>query len=115
MLKFLLMVLTVSTTFSTTSNVKCDQKPTADFVEGEILCSAHDRTSAEIHMKSLLIGSANRNVVDGFSSILHFQISVPGEGPWNPPTKGIHELNPQYTNSFFPTIFIRRGQRAGKR
>ena len=41
---------TASTTFSTTSKSKCDQKPTADFVERETYCSAHDRTSAEIHM-----------------------------------------------------------------
>ena len=31
-----------------------------DFVEGEILCSAHDQTSSEIHMKSLLIKSAEK-------------------------------------------------------
>ena len=53
----------VSTTFPTTSKAQCDQKPTADFVERKKYCSAYNRTSAEIQMKSLLIESANNRCV----------------------------------------------------
>ena len=44
-----------------------------------------------------------------FAAFFIFKFPFRGEGPWNPLTKGIHELNLQYTNSFFPTIIISRG------